>query len=120
MLGCSRTPELDRAKAADLLTVSRAMNTPMNLWEDFGIRDIGSTPEPVRPMRQLLGIDGVALDDGGKTAQVDFRWKWSQAFLKDTAFRTHAAFRLYDDGWRVDEDGLLVALRRSRPVEEAP
>lgn len=50
-------------------------------------------------------------------ALVDFRWKWTQAFLEDKAFRTQAPFRLYDDGWRIDDDALLVALRRSKPVE---
>lgn len=60
--------------------------------------------------RQLVEVTGIAMNEGGKTARVEFTWKWiptTQAKLlpkKVPSNEPHecaAVFRFYDDGWRL-------------------
>jgi hypothetical protein len=60
--------------------------------------------------RQFKRVTGIRLDSGGKEATADFEFGWSPTddgkvlklnFTPDRVFPGHAAFQLYDDGWRL-------------------
>jgi len=61
--------------------------------------------------KQLLEVTGIAMSDGGKTAQAEFTWSWApSAYAKlsnqvpsNEMKECTAYFQLYDDGWRVVE-----------------
>ncbi len=62
--------------------------------------------------KELVEITGIATDEGGKTARVEFTWRWAptaQAKLlpkkvpSNEAQSCAAYFQLYDDGWRIVE-----------------
>lgn len=67
--------------------------------------------------KQLIEVTGVAISEGGKTAQVEYKWRWeptahaklSKRVPSNTVKECAADFQLYDDGWRVvepDRDGI--------------
>jgi hypothetical protein len=77
--------------------------------------------------RELVAITGIAKD--GNTADVEFTWRWSPlnevgAALNhsDARYRSTAAFRNYDDGWRLLEStshqnqSIDDALKNSEPA----
>lgn len=61
--------------------------------------------------RQLIAITGISKQDG--SADVEFAWRWTPMneigaalYSSELRYRSTAAFRDYDDGWRVVETGL--------------
>lgn len=78
--------------------------------------------------RELVRITGISKN--GTSAEVEFSWRWiplnevGQAlYAEGMQYKSTAAFRLYDDGWRVIEgdlpksQGLDDALRNSKPLQ---
>jgi hypothetical protein len=70
--------------------------------------------------RELIGISGIS--KAGNFADVEFIWHWISlnqvgAALYDSGirYRSTVAFRSYDDGWRVVEQGVTT----SQPLEDA-
>lgn len=70
--------------------------------------------------REMLGISGIS--KAGNFADVEFVWHWVSlnqvgAALYDSGvrYRSTVAFRSYDDGWRVVEQGVSA----SQPLEDA-
>jgi hypothetical protein len=61
--------------------------------------------------KQLIEVTGIAMSEGGKTARVEFTWKWaptahaklSNQVPSDKPKECSADFQLYDDGWRLVE-----------------
>ena len=94
---CSRDPKgpppLDRKLAADLIARSDAFANAL--------------PNETRKIYKVTGIrTGVE----GKTAEADFEWYYESGLLAQHDLKATAGFRLYDDGWRVDEDSLSRSL----------
>jgi hypothetical protein len=110
VVGCARKPQLDRDAASRLIAGSRALRTPMDLWADLGLK--GTTRQQL-PVRELIAVDRVSVEQHEGKAQADFRWKWS-APLNGT-YRSTAHFRLTDTGWSIEDDDVLLAeMRRAR------
>jgi hypothetical protein len=70
--------------------------------------------------RELIGISGIS--KAGNFADVEFIWHWVSlnqvgAAIYDSGvrYRSTVAFRSYDDGWRVVEQGVTT----SQPLEDA-
>ena len=91
----------------------------------------GDAEKPVLSMpaarRELVAITGIAKN--GNVADVDFTWRWSALnevgaalFHSDARYRSTAAFRNYDDGWRLVEStshsnqSIEDALKHSEPA----
>jgi hypothetical protein len=59
--------------------------------------------------RQMMEVTGVHVEEGGKSASVEFTWKWTstgnaQYFTDQTPkgeVKGQAEMELYDDGWRI-------------------
>jgi len=71
--------------------------------------------------RQLVGITGIS--KSGNLADVDFQWKWvplnevgAALYAGSVEYRSTAAFRKYDDGWRVVESS---GSRTGQALDEA-
>ena len=77
--------------------------------------------------RELVAVTGIAKD--GNTADVEFTWRWSPLnevgaalYHSDARYRSTAAFRNYDDGWRLLEStshqnqSIDDALKSSEPA----
>lgn len=111
--GCSRQ-KIDRETAGIMITASRVWVEPFTSTI-YGMTDPpGGSPYPAA-RRALLGVSGVAMEGDGKRAIADFRWKWTgiDPPLGDREFEGRAGFRLYDDGWRLNEDDVLRASLRA-------
>lgn len=70
--------------------------------------------------RELVAVTGIAKQ--GNTADVEFTWKWTPLnevgaalYSGDVHYRSTAAFRNYDDGWRVVEG----TSHTGEPLDEA-
>jgi hypothetical protein len=70
--------------------------------------------------RELLAVTGIAKQ--GNTADVEFTWRWiplnevgAALYSVDAHHRSIAAFRNYDDGWRIVES----APHPAQPLDEA-
>jgi hypothetical protein len=70
--------------------------------------------------RELVAVTGISKQ--GNVAGVDFLWKWqplnevgAALYSGDLHYRSTAAFRNYDDGWRVVQS----APRSGQPLDEA-
>jgi hypothetical protein len=70
--------------------------------------------------RELVAVTGVSKQ--GNVANVDFLWKWqplnevgAALYSSDLHYRSTAAFRNYDDGWRVVQS----APRSGQPLDDA-
>ena len=79
-------------------------------------------PEFTLPVakRQLVAITGIAKQ--GNAADVEFTWRWiplnevgAALYPSDQRFRSLAAFRNYDDGWRV----VVGTIHQSQPLDDA-
>ena len=65
--------------------------------------------------KQLIEVTGVAISEGGKSARVEFNWRWaatpnaklSNQIPSDAVHESSAYFQLYDDGWRVVDPFVL-------------
>ena len=70
----------------------------------------GTLRHPVKiRIDEVTGIAG--LGEGSQVATVEFRWSYADVpepvhFMVATGFLAEATFRLYDDGWRLDEGGI--------------
>ncbi len=71
--------------------------------------------------RELTGITGISKD--GNFADVDFSWKWvplnevgAALYTAAIEYNSTAAFRHYDDGWRVTEGS---APRNNQTLDDA-
>lgn len=79
---------------------------------DLGGTDYSGDAVKVKAIeRQLIRIDGIQLEPGERTRLVDFVWQWSRGLFGGQQFKSTARFRLYDDGWRLDDRSLVEALR---------
>jgi hypothetical protein len=62
--------------------------------------------------KQLIEVTGIAISEGGKTARVEYKWRWeptayaklSRKVPSNEIDESTAYFRLYDDGWRMVDD----------------
>jgi hypothetical protein len=70
--------------------------------------------------RELVAVTGIS--KLGRVADVEFTWKWiplnevgAALYSGDIRYRSTAAFRNYDDGWRLAQG----APRPSQPLDEA-
>lgn len=70
--------------------------------------------------RELIAISGISKQ--GNTASVEFTWRWTPLnevgavlYPSDSRFRSIAAFRSYDDGWRV----VVGAAHPGQPLDDA-
>ncbi|MCU1301694.1 MAG: hypothetical protein JWQ87_1978 [Candidatus Sulfotelmatobacter sp.] len=70
--------------------------------------------------RELVAITGIAKQ--GNVADIEFTWRWiplnevgAIMYSSDTRYRSTAAFRSYDDGWRVVE----APAHSGQPLDEA-
>ncbi len=94
--------ELTRERAADLLRKSPVFIDARNLGA-------GVT-------RSVLAVTGVR-QDGPTTAYADFEYEFkipagvALDSFREMKFHETARFRLYDDGWRLDENALRESLR---------
>ncbi|MGB9178431.1 MAG: hypothetical protein WCB68_04215, partial [Pyrinomonadaceae bacterium] len=90
------------------------VKTSENIKDEFEIFGPDSPDVTIYRMviadKELVEVTGIATDEGGKTARVEFTWRWAptaQAKLlpkKVPSNETHecaAYFQLYDDGWRI-------------------
>jgi hypothetical protein len=69
--------------------------------------------------RELIAITGIAKQ--GNAADVEFSWHWVPLnevgaifYSRDTRYHSTAAFRNYDDGWR-----LVESSRPAQPLDES-
>jgi hypothetical protein len=70
--------------------------------------------------RELIGVTGVSKQ--GYFASVEFTWRWqplneigAALYPSDARYRSFAAFRLYDDGWRV----VTGSAHTGQPLDDA-
>lgn len=96
--GCGGSRTLGRAKAESMIRASASL----------------TSQSPAR--RHITKIEGVAVNGDGVTAAVPFEWYFEsniEGFPRDVAGVTQKAtahFRLWDDGWRLDEKDLAGQL----------
>ncbi len=77
--------------------------------------------------RYLLDVTGIEISDE-TTRKVGFTWTWFVAFdylpdfstEKVSYFTSTVSFRLFDDGWRLDEDTLTEALAQAKSGPLSP
>jgi hypothetical protein len=78
--------------------------------------------------RELVAVTGISSQ--GTTAEVEFTWRWNPLneigaaiYHSDLRYRSTAAFRHYDDGWRIvrgtphPAQSLDDALKNAEPVQ---
>jgi hypothetical protein len=61
--------------------------------------------------KKINEVTGITADPGGKASVADFNWEWAPTADATTfpnqvptgAQKGHAAFQLYDDGWRITQ-----------------
>jgi hypothetical protein len=70
--------------------------------------------------REVVGVTGVSKQ--GYFASVEFTWRWqplneigAALYPSDARYRSFAAFRLYDDGWRV----VTGSAHTGQPLDDA-
>jgi hypothetical protein len=91
---------LDRKKAEALIRASPAFGIPAGA-------------------RTLKRVSGVVIADDGRTADAEFEWYFSNgpAGVAGETMKSTARFRLYDDGWRVDEAALAASVGGVLPAK---
>ncbi len=112
-VACEGRPKLDRDLAGKIIAGARPMSEPFKP-ADMGLTEPpGGSPFP-ESHRKLFSVDGIAMSGDGTQATVDFKGIWLGGPMEDTEnlFRGQALFRLYDDGWRLDEELLRRSLSR--------
>jgi hypothetical protein len=70
--------------------------------------------------RELIAVTGISKQ--ANVASIEFTWRWTPLnevgaalYPSDQRYRSYAAFRLYDDGWRV----ITGAGHPGQPLEDA-
>jgi hypothetical protein len=70
--------------------------------------------------RELVGVTGISKQ--ANVASVEFTWRWAPLnevgaaiYAGDARYRSSAAFRSYDDGWRV----VVGSVRAGQPLDDA-
>jgi hypothetical protein len=71
---------------------------------------LGLPPHRKQPIT-VEKATGLAFEPGEKVAHVDYVLRYGDG----SVFRSQAEFRLYDDGWRLDEDALVGGILLAEP-----
>ncbi len=94
-----------------MIEASRPMGEPFSM-SSVGLTEPASGTLYPKSHPKLVSVEGIAMSGDGTQATVDFKWFWVGGPMENTEnlFLGHALFKLYDDGWRIDESALRASL----------